>query len=405
MYCNRNCSALASYYRRKAGQPIPPRWRHPALLSDDPVLNDAAVRAQQLGEAHGWDESTTRCVLDGLVTVLEGRSAGERVLMSEVRARTHRRVSKPRLAEVLDVLGLLDDDTTPTIRVWIDRNAATLAPGFIEPVRQWLITLVDGDARTKPRTAASAYAYFGSVRPFLNQWATRYSHLREITKTDVYAALEPLRGYQRNNAVHAMRSLFRFAKKRGLTFTNPTVGVKARQIDPDMVPMTEDEIRFIEQLAIEPAQRVAVALAAEHAARTGTIRNLALDDLDMPNRRITLDGHNQRLGELTYRALKVWLDRRRTTWPLTPNRHVLVNTKTVLNTGPVSGPFVRFGLGRNGFSIDRIRADRILHEALTAGPDPLHLTLVFNIEHSTALRYATVAEHLLSDELEHHIER
>ena len=63
-------------------------------------------------------------------------------------------------------------------------------------------------------------------------------------------------------------------------------------------------------------------------------------------------------------------------------------------------PFVGFSLGRNGFSIDRIRADRILHEALTAGPDPLHLTLVFNIDHSTALRYATVAEHLLNDDLD-----
>lgn len=120
----------------------------------------------------------------------------------------------------------------------------------------------------------------------------------------------------------------------------------------------------------------------------------------MPNRRITLDGHNQRLGELTHRALTAWLDHRRAAWPLTPNRHVLVNAETALGTEPVSGPFVRFSLGRNGFSIDRIRADRILHEALTAGPDPLHLALVFNIEHSTALRYATVAEHLLSDELD-----
>lgn len=130
------------------------------------------------------------------------------------------------------------------------------------------------------------------------------------------------------------------------------------------------------------------------------IRNLALDDLDIPNRRITLCGHNQRLGELSYRALTIWLNHRRATWPHTPNRHVLVNTKTVRGTGPVSGPFVRFCLGRNGYSIDRIRADRILHEALTAGPDPLHLSLVFNTDHSTALRYATVAEHLLSDELE-----
>jgi hypothetical protein len=54
LYCNNNCSALASYYRRKAGRPLPPRWRHPALLTEDPVLRGAALRAEQLGEAHGW---------------------------------------------------------------------------------------------------------------------------------------------------------------------------------------------------------------------------------------------------------------------------------------------------------------------------------------------------------------
>jgi hypothetical protein len=158
-------------------------------------------------------------------------------------------------------------------------------------------------------------------------------------------------------------------------------------------------------LVVLPTQRLAVALAAEHAARTTVIRHLVLDDLDLPNRRITLDGHNRRLGELSYRALRVWLDHRRATWPHTPNRHVLVNTKTVLNTGPVSGHYVRFCLGRNGFSIDRIRADRILHEALTVGPDPLHLSLVFDISHATATRYSTVAEHLLSDELEQPVDQ
>lgn len=61
---------------------------------------------------------------------------------------------------------------------------------------------------------------------------------------------------------------------------------------------------------------------------------------------------------------------------------------------------MRFSPGGSGFSIDRIRADRILHEALTAGPDPLHLSLVFNLDHATALRYTTVAEQILSDELE-----
>jgi hypothetical protein len=41
-----------------------------------------------------------------------------------------------------------------------------------------------------------------------------------------------------------------------------------------------------------------------------------------------------------------------------------------------------------------------LARSTLAGPDPLHLTLMFNIEHSTALGCTTVAEHLLSDVLE-----
>ncbi len=55
---------------------------------------------------------------------------------------------------------------------------------------------------------------------------------------------------------------------------------------------------------------------------------------------------------------------------------------------------------RHGVDLDRIRGDRILHEALTAGPDPLHLALVFNLSHTTASRYAAIAQHLLDDQLE-----
>lgn len=400
MYCNRNCSALASYYRRRDGRPVPPRWQHPAWSSRDPLIRAAADQAHQLGQAHGWDRSSTRRVLDGLVTVLEDRTAGELVPLSEIRSTTDRHVSTPRLTEILTELHLLRDDTVSPPRAWIDRNTATLPTGFAEPVRRWLMVLLEGDARATPRTPATLYAYFGSIRPILTQWAAQYDHLREVTTSAVYAALDPLRGYPRNNAIQALRSLFRFAKKHALIFTNPAIGLKARQVDPALLPMTDAEIRLVEQLATTPAQRLAIALAAEHAARTGTIRTLTLDDLDIPNRRITLDGHNQRLGQLTHRALQVWLDHRRTTWPRTPNTHVLISTKTALGTGPVSGPFVGSGLGPHGFSIDRIRADRILHKALTAGPDPLHLTLIFNIEHSTATRYTNLAEQLLSDELE-----
>jgi integrase len=100
--------------------------------------------------------------------------------------------------------------------------------------------------------------------------------------------------------------------------------------------MAEAEIHAVEQLAVTPLQQLIVALAAVHAARPAAIRHLTLDDLDLPNRRITITGHDQRLGELPYGALRAWLRQRRATWPNTPNRHVLVSKRTVLGLGPVS---------------------------------------------------------------------
>jgi integrase len=177
--------------------------------------------------------------------------------------------------------------------------------------------------------------------------------------------------------------------------------LKSHPVDQDLLPITDDEVQSIEQLASEPLERLVVALSAEHACRTSVIRTLTLDAIDLPNLRITLAGHNQRLGELTRRALITWLDYRRDRWPHTQNQHVLLTTKTALRTTPVSQNSVKQSLSDNGFTIERIRADRILHEALTAGPDPLRLSLVFGISHNTARRYTTLAERLLSDELEH----
>ncbi|MGI5291173.1 hypothetical protein ACQEVF_48785 [Nonomuraea polychroma] len=400
VYCSNACSARASERRRKDGQPVPPRWRHPALTADDPVLRAAARHAQELGQVGGWNPSTTRCVLDGLVTVLTSLPAGERVPLSEVRARPQRWVSRPRLIEVLTDLDLLHDDSAPAIRSWIDRVTSHLAPGFINPVRQWLLVLLNGDTRSRPRSASSIYVYFGCIRPFLDDWAAGYDHLREVTRSDIRTALGPLSGSRRATATSAMRSLFGFAKKRGLIFSNPTTGLKGRPADFALLPMADEEIRAIEQQADDLAGQVIIALAAENAARTGAIRHLTLDDLDLANRRITLAGRPQRLGDLSHRALRRWLHHRRATWPHTTNPHVLISDKTAHGTGPISQQFVTSRMNRTGCSVDRIRKDRILHEALAGGADPLHLSLVFGISHSTAARYSAVAEHLLADELD-----
>ena len=130
-----------------------------------------------------------------------------------------------------------------------------------------------------------------------------------------------------------------------------------------LLPMTDAEIRAAERAAISPAQRLIVALVAVDTARWAAIRDLTLDDLDLPNRRITIAGHRQRLGELTYRALRAWLGHRRTTWPRTPDRHVLISGKTALGSGRVSKSYLNWNLQRHGVSIERIRRDRVLHAA------------------------------------------
>ncbi|MFB7757523.1 hypothetical protein ACFC18_49460, partial [Streptomyces sp. NPDC056121] len=74
----------------------------------------------------------------------------------------------------------------------------------------------------------------------------------EITVTDVTAALSPLRGWQRRNAIAALRSLFRFAKKRGLIFANPTARLKTQDIQRNLLPITNAEVLAVQRVAVTP---------------------------------------------------------------------------------------------------------------------------------------------------------
>jgi len=397
VYCSNNCSARASDCRRKNGAPLPPRWQHPALTSDIPLLRTAAERARQLGEAHDWSRSTIRCAMDGLTVLLEGRPDGEQVTLTEIRARTPRHASAPRVAEVLAGLGMLEDGTVPAVRSWIGRRTGELPPGFAAAVRDWLLVLLNGDARSRPRSATTIYVYFTAVQPLISRWSADRGHLREVTAEDIMAGLDKLRGHQLCTTISAIRSLFRFARKRGLIFANPAQRLKAGVPEPSLLPMTADEIRAVEQVITLPGQRLIIALAAVHAARWEAIRALTLDDLDLPSRRIAIAGHPQRLGDLSHQALRAWLDHRRAAWPHTPNRHVLISKRTALGDAPVSRGYVNFHLKPHGVSVERIRRDRILHEALTGRPDPLHLSLMFGISERPASQYARIARDLLAE--------
>ncbi len=168
--------------------------------------------------------------------MLDGRPAGERVTLTEIRTRTARHASTPRVAEVLAELDLLEDDAIPAIRSWIGRRAGELPDGFAGAVRAWLLLLLDGDARARPRSPASIYVYFGTVRPFIERWPAVRGHLREVTANDLEAVLDPLWGHQLRNAIATLRSLFRFAKKRGLVFANPATRLKTGDANRSLLP-------------------------------------------------------------------------------------------------------------------------------------------------------------------------
>ena len=197
---------------------------------DTPLLLAATRCAIDLAETRGWSAATVTGVFYGLKAVLDGHPGGDPVPLSQVRQRARPRShsSATRIAEVLAELGLLHDDTTAAIRTWIDRRTGELPAGFRRDVRAWLVVLLDGDARTRPRSHATVRVHFGFVRPFIECWAATRGHLREITSGDVNTVLEPLRGHRRYNAIMALRSLFRFAKRRGLTFADPTRHLQRR---------------------------------------------------------------------------------------------------------------------------------------------------------------------------------
>jgi hypothetical protein len=78
-----------------------------------------------------------------------------------------------------------------------------------------------------------------------------------------------------------------------------------------------------------------------------------------------------------------WLRLRHRLWPHTSNSHVLVTHVTAAGTAPVSTFFLRWNLGLQDIPLDHLRADRVLHEALAAAADLLHLAAAFRPPSST----------------------
>jgi hypothetical protein len=269
-------------------------------------------RAFQTAEIAGWSTLSLQRVLAGLQLVVDSRPDADPIPVSELRVLlgVTRGVRLARVAQVLDDLGLLVDDGVPTMRSWIEDRCQTLPAGFRTEVQAWLLVLLDGDARARPRSASTIYGYFGRTRPHLLAWSATRAQLREVTEDDVRVVLDQLRGHRLAGTFVALQSLFRFAKRHRLIFADPTRRLHIGHAAPTraLLPMTG--ARAVAHTALTPAQRLVVALVAVNAARAAAVRELTLDYVDLAGRHITLAGHPQQLGEFVHQALLAWLQQR-----------------------------------------------------------------------------------------------
>jgi site-specific recombinase XerD len=286
----------------------------------------------------------------------------------------------------------------------LQRERLALLPApMAADVQDWLRTRSQGGPRSRPRDEHTVRMNLNRVHPLLLEWAGHYSHLREVTAADVTAATGPLHGSLRRQTLTALRSLYGHAKKTGTIFRDPTRGIRDGQRPLILIqPLRPAEIDQAASAAVTPAARLAVALAAVHAARPRTIRELHLGDIDLGNRRLAIAGRARPLDDLTASLLLAWLAHRGRRWPGTANPHLIINQQTAMTTRAVSENWLTESCRGLTATLERLRVDRQLEEALTCGADPLHLTAMFGIDDTTAIKYAAIARQLLQTAAEQH---
>ncbi|MCM4078277.1 hypothetical protein [Paractinoplanes hotanensis] len=75
---------------------------------------------------------------------------------------------------------------------------------------------------------------------------------------------------------------------------------------------------------------------------------------------------------------------------------MLISFASALGHGPVSATWLLNLRGLPG-TLERLRIDHQLEEAVATGADPLHLAAVFGFSDGTAIRWALNARQLIGD--------
>jgi hypothetical protein len=179
---------------------------------------------------HGWSKTRRKTVRQAIRILLALQDTpGARIRASDVACMTTIGLPVRPVLAILEQAAMLDDDRTPAIARWFDRQVAELPAAMASELRIWFEVLLHGSQtppRTRPRAEVTIRTQLLWALPTLRAWAQDgHQSLREISREHVLAAL-PAGGNPRATLGRALRSVFRVLKARRVTFTNPTMRIK-----------------------------------------------------------------------------------------------------------------------------------------------------------------------------------
>lgn len=359
----------------------------------DPVLAAALLQAADEHAArYGWSR-TRKVDARSALRVLLGfqDSPGAPIKASAVRELAARFAVQPVLDILADV-GMLDDDREPSLTDWFNNKIRGLPEPMANELRTWLTVMRDGSnspPRRLPRSHTTIRLQLRFALPTLRAWAAAgHISLREVSLNDVLEAL-PEMGTDRATVGQGLRSIFTVLKGRKVIFTNPIARVRTGKPETrDPLPLTDfNELR--EALNSADRTRAAMtALVAFHGLRNQHLRELLLTQLD--GVRLRLRERTILLAAPVRERLTAYLDDRTARWPATLNPHLFINPYTAVRTCQVSSVYVN---EKVGVGVQRIREDRILHEAHASGGDVRRLCDLFGLSIKGAERYTATLGH------------
>jgi integrase len=182
-------------------------------------------------------------------------------------------------------------------------------------------------------------------------------------------------------------------------FTNPLARVRTWS-PTQQPPLPLDDLAGL-RAALDspnPARALLAALAAFHGLRTGELLDLKL--VDVRDRHLHIAEPVARvmpLAEPVQRRPATYLDHRSTRWPNSTNPHLFIHFRTAARSDAVGRRWIKLTLDLPG-TVQAIRRDRILHEALATGGDTRRICDLFGLSINTASRYTdAIREPRLAD--------